>query len=170
MNKDLDRIDTEIDDRNDREEDVSFKEQQIMLLPERAAFERAGVPRVFEILRTMIDSSGEIGKRLEDLNRKIFRINLSDEDRFKIFMAIFYQKYREDLNLNDNDLDQLVLLMEKVPNIGKKNPYAFVLGYYVLANKRISKKRFETVAGIINSIEEVALPDVIRYAKLIQRI
>ena len=169
MDKDLDRLEQNETDVNDAEEQIDFREQQIMLLPERNALERTGIPRVFEILRTVIDSSGEVGRRLEDLNRKIFRQNLSEEDRFKVFMALFYQRFREELNLTDADLDRMVLIMEKMDHIGKKNPYAFVLGYSTLTNKQISKKKFKNIQdNVINSVEEARLPDVIRYAKLIQ--
>jgi hypothetical protein len=171
MERDLDKYNENLQDGDNdefKDDEISFRDEEIMLLPERAAFERAGVPRVFEILRTMIDSSGKIGKKLEDLNRKIFRMTLSNEDKFKIFMSIFYQRFKEQLNLTDQNLDELVLLMEKTEHIETKNPFAFVLGYYVISGKKISKIKFENVRkNVIDYVDEVTLPDVIRYSKLI---
>lgn len=169
MSKELDKFEEEIVEANDQDEEIDYREQEIMMLPERNALERVGVPRVFQILRTVIDSSGQVGRRLEDLNRKIFRMNLSEEDRFKIYMSFFYQRFYEQLNLSEADLDALALLADKLDHIGKKNPYAFVLGYSVLSSKKISQKKFKNIEdNVIDSVEEVSLPDVIRYAKLVQ--
>lgn len=140
----------------------------IHLVPERNAFERAGLSRGDEILRTLIGSGGKIPGSLEEMNKRLYRMMISDEERLKTFVSIYFERFRETLGMTEGDFSVLMDKILLLPKIKTTNPVGYVLGYYLVdRNGRISRERFKRVdKEVIPYISEVKAPDVIRYARL----
>lgn len=135
---------------------------------ERAAFERAGISRGDEILRTIIGASGNIPNRLAEINKRLYRIVASDQEKFKLLVSIYFEKYRQELGLTDGMFASLMEAVEEIPSVKTKNPIAYILGSYVVDSKRrdINKGRFvKLVSEVLPGVVEVKAPDVIRYAR-----
>ena len=81
---------------------------EVEFVPERDAFNRAGISRGDEILRTLIGSSGSVPSKLEELNKRLYRQTISPEDKFKIFVSVFFEKFKETLNMNESDFSSLI--------------------------------------------------------------
>ena len=142
-----------------------FEDQEFQA--ERGAFERAGGGRL-DILGTLI-GSGKGSNKLEELNKKLFRLNLSKKEKFQIFLSVFFDKLNDVLGLTNLDLDRMLIISERVQKIEYKNPIAFILGYHVCGEKDIDTKALKEIQDkkILVKFDEVSLPDVIRYARLI---
>lgn len=136
-------------------------------LAERAAFERAGISRGDEILRTIIGSSGNIPNRLAEINKRLYRIVASDQEKFKLLVSIYFERYRQELGLTDGMFAGLMEPVDDIPNVRAKNPIAYIFGSYVLDKRRdINKSRFiKLVNEVLPGVVEVKPADVIRYAR-----
>ena len=150
----------EFDEREALEPEISF-------IPERNFLERANVNQIDNVLRMLIGGGGEIGKKLEDINKKLFRLSAPPDEKFKILVAIMFANYKDELILSFKDLDILIEKIDFVDNVFYKNPLAYILGYYSLDKKKISKKRFEHVCNtVLKTIDYIKPPDIIRYGRL----
>lgn len=64
-------------------------------------------------------------------------------------------------------LDHIADKAEKVPHGNKKNPLCFILGFYVVVDNKISKKKLQFVLEGLHKLEIKILPeDILRYARL----
>jgi hypothetical protein len=167
-----DELDVFEEMREDFEPDDMFEDREafapeVEYMAERNVLERANVNQVDNILRVLLSGGGEIGKRLEDINKKLFRLALEPLEKFKVLVSIMYSKYRDDLHLSNRDFDILVEKADFIDNIQYKNPLAYIFGYYVLEKGKIDKRRFDTLCtNILNTVDYIKPPDVIRYARL----
>jgi hypothetical protein len=134
---------------------------------ERNAFERAGVPRVDDVLRTIIGSDGRIPSKLEEINKRLYRMVMNDTDKFKTLVTVYFEKFKGELGLSEGDFSSLFSKIDQIPKIKYLNPIGYILGYYVLDKQRqINKERLKRVVKeILPVISEVKTPDVIRYAR-----
>lgn len=152
-------------DIDEREYAEYFEDQEFQA--ERGAFERAGGSRL-DILSTLI-GTGKGSNKLEELNKKLFRLNLSKKEKFQIFLSVFFDKLQDVLGLSNLDLDRMLIISDRIQKIEYKNPIAFIIGYHVCGAKDIDINALEEVKKkkILVRFDEVTLPDVIRYARLI---
>lgn len=136
-------------------------------LAERAAFERAGISRGDEVLRTIIGGAGGIPNRLSELNKRLYRIVASDQEKFKMLVSIYFEKYKDELGLTTGMFDSLMTPIDNIPNVKAKNPIAYIFGFFVTDKRRdINKGRFDkVVANVLPGVVEVKPADVIRYAR-----
>ena len=148
--------------------DDEYYSDEPQFLAERSAFERAGVYRE-DVLGTLIGGGKFSSNKLEELNKRLFRLNLSKREKFNISMAVFFDKLAEFIQLGISDLDSMMNITKKIDRIEYKNPIAFILGYYVSEGGSISEDRLGVLvkSRIFSRFDEVALPDVVRYARLI---
>lgn len=112
-------------------------------VPERNVFERVAVRGADINIRTPLGS---------------FLYTISD--RFGIL--------RTPLNLTDNDLSIMYDVAQRLPDVGHKNPAAFIYAYKVTKHGEIPR---QLAAALPPRLEYgVTLPDVLRYARLILRL
>lgn len=143
-------------------------EGDIKLVPERQAFERAGLARGDEILKTLIGSGERIPGSLEEMNKRLYRLVIPDDEKFKAFVSIYFERFRETLGMSEGDFSSLMSKVGMLSKVKSLNPVGYVLGYYVTdREKNLSKDRFRRVEReILSNISEVKAPDVIRYGRL----
>jgi hypothetical protein len=112
-------------------------------VPERNVFERVAVRGANVDIRTPLGS---------------FLYTMGD--RFGIL--------RTPLNLTDNDLSIMYDVAQRLPDVGHKNPAAFIYAYKVTKHGDIPR---QLAAALPPKLEYgVTLPDVLRYARLILRL
>jgi hypothetical protein len=155
---------SDIDAQEDFQEFEREMEEQ-KYVAERGAFERVGVVRPGQVFKGRI-----LGTSLEELNNTLFRLNLNDEEKFSLFLNAAFNNVKETLDLNDRDLVILLELIPKIPYLMYKNPTAYVLGYYTLKNNVINKDKVNKVFKVLNKFESITEPDVIRYARFVEKI
>lgn len=157
----------EYDYYNEDEGDFDYEDQP-EFMAERSAFERAGPST--DIVESLINSGTN---KLEELNKKIFRLNLSKQEKFRIFMSVFFEKLEPYLDLRQTDLDKMLSISKRIEKIEYKNPIAFILGYYVCDDRTgdIKESSIENIINrkVLTKFDEVSMPDVIRYARLIKQ-
>ncbi len=148
--------------------DDEYYDDEPQFLAERSAFERAGVYRE-DVLGTLIGSGKFTSNKLEDLNKKLFRLNLTKREKFNISMAVFFDKLTEFIPIGISDLEDIMAITNKIDRIEYKNPIAFILGYYTIMDDEISESRLQSIldSKALTRFDEVALPDIVRYARLI---
>lgn len=119
--------------------DEQFSQQE--LLAERNVFERVAVRADKADIRTPLG---------------MFMYGLSEA----------YDHLHTRLVLAGSDKYSIMSLATSVPDPGHKSPYAFVYGYKIVsASGEISRQMLDFVATRLDF--NVALPDVLRYARLI---
>ena len=158
----------EYGDREAEEEEHAYEEQP-ELVPERNAFERAGLSRVFSSYQVVLKSGKNVDKKLETMYDRIMRFSMSPTERFIVMVVTSWKNLRDtDLYLDESALETLIDFVEKINDIGQKNALAYVLGFYVIESKKISKKRLNEVIKYLekSKVETVRSPDVLRYARL----
>lgn len=149
------------------QDEGEFLAPEIEMVPERAAFERAGIGRIDDVLRTVIGTAGTIPSKLEEINKRLYRLTLSDTDKFKSLVSIYFERFKGDINLNEADFSSLISRIDSIPKVKSLNPIGYILGYYLIKGNNIDKARFKRVSkDILPMITEVKEPDVIRYARL----
>ena len=130
------------------------------------ARERVGATKL-----RFIDIDFEIEKGRK--GRLSLKAELSTEELFLFDLQKIYGKYKDDVGINEDDVDLIKKVVSKISHIGCKNPTAFLFGYFVLnkKTKEIIKDKLNTTKIIFkeNSVEDVKLEDVIRYARLISK-
>ena len=153
-----------IDDYNDEEAGFEHIEgDEIKEMAERNAFERVGMGRPGGALLTYIEGEGGIAK----LHRALNKQQLNKHEEFNIILEAVFYELKDYLNVGGDWINRLTELSSNIRNIQYKNPKAFILGYYVLENNKISKKKFDFVSkNILKNIDDVKGEDVIRYARL----
>lgn len=90
-------------------------------------------------------------------------------ERFYIFVdAIARQlKSQNIIYLSENNIQYLLKKIDNVPNIKYKNPTGYVLGYYVIDEKTIDKKKFNLLKPHLSHLNyPMKQTDVLRYANL----
>jgi hypothetical protein len=155
-------------DEQDYEYQDYYEDDEPEMMAERGAYERAG-PARDDILGTLIGSGTN---KLEELNKKLFRLNLTKQEKFQIFLSVFFEKLEPYLGLSQTHLDRIISISKRVSKIEYKNPIAFILGYYVCDKEgNIKEDSIEDIKNqkILNKFDEVTLPDVIRYARLLKQ-
>jgi len=147
----------------DEGEDVGARENNFE--NEINAFERVGPSGKLAELLSGATTYG-------DMQNKIGREAISPADRFKIFLDAMSRKMNSEgiATISESDINNMLEKSMTVPNIGMKNPIAFILGY--LATNGGSRMDHNTVMFVLNRIlpkigDEggVTEPDVIRYAR-----
>lgn len=147
-------------------EDADIYEPEVQYMAERNVFERANISKSDEILRVLL-GGGEGDKKLDDLNKRMFRLNLSDLEKFKVLVAIFFNKYKEDLHYSFNDFDIIIEKISRIKDVKYKNPLVYVISYYLLVDGQLSKKRFKYIKdNILKPLDDVKEPDIVRYGRL----
>ena len=143
------------EEEQEHEEQDEYQEREQEFKEERAAFERVG------------DRKNLLGANIiEGIKQKSY--TLSSEDQFKI-------KVNELLSLDyfkttNKDIDNILELIYVIPHIKYKNSFGFLAGYETTRSgkididimKKLSKKDEAQEYGI-------TLPDILRYARLIQK-
>lgn len=133
---------------------------------ERNVFERVGFGRANEILGGLIIGGGGMGKKLADFEKRMERFSITPLERFRLFTFIQYKRFQEDLHLQENDLDRLIDMIDFIPDVQYKNAIAYVIAYATLKKGKIDKEKLEKVIEETKNVDEVTLPDVIRYGRL----
>lgn len=155
----------EIINENDDEQFEEVKEGE--LVSERNVYERVGVARPGEALQLNI--ARDKGMKLDELNRKVHKMNLSEDEKFNILLGIHLEQLSE--YIKGVSLEALNDLVSKVKYIHYKNPIGFILGFYVLKNKEIQRDKLEYVSrSVLKNISDVKVPDIIRYSRMFQKI
>lgn len=157
------------DEGSDRGDDSDYygEEEKVDYMgAERKAYERVSTGRHDLSLAKLFPDGfqSKEARRLENINRKLFQLGLTPEEKFKIMISIFFNTHNSTLKLGNDDLD-ILSRVDNVKNAGYRNPIAWIFGYYVVVDKRIKKDKLEKVKGLLKDIEEVGLEDVIRYAR-----
>ena len=146
-----DDITEEYDWESDIEEEKSREFQ-----PEARAYERVGI-------------SGSMLGDFSDI-----RMVQDPSDRFIIYVdAISRKLMSEDTDLDENDLTTMLTKAREIPNIGYKNPTAYVLGYIASSGGRknlVTKNVTKVINDILPKVHDVSVtpPDIIRYIRLWQ--
>lgn len=154
----------EREEREDREDTYEYAEED-RFVAERAAFERAGGGRA--TLVDLVTSAFEKTKKLEEIQRRLIRSGLNDEERFKVILQGYINKFREDLSITDRDVNNISEILTNIRHLKYKNPPSFLMGYYVLKNRSIDKNRLKQAESLVKD-DDVFMPDIVRYARLIQ--
>jgi hypothetical protein len=140
----------------DYAEDIEYK-------PDRDAYDRVAPGRPVDFDPKIF--LGGSSKKLEDIYSRMFRLNISDEEKFKLAVNIFFNKFSDDLRLGQSDLDRL-LDISSVKNIKFKNPICYIFGYYITSgSSAIDKKKLDKVVPLLSQVEDVTIEDVIRYSR-----
>lgn len=163
----------EIDEyEEDKEEiiDEQFEggdDDKEQLVAERNVYDRIGNARPGQALQLMIAGQGPEAQRLEDLNRKVHKMSLMEDEKFNVLVGVHFEKLNEYLKLGSKSLEVLTDTTAKLKDVQHKNPIAYILGYYVMKDKDISKEKLNYIfKEVLSHIEDVKPPDVIRYARL----
>jgi hypothetical protein len=155
---------SDIDAQEDFQEFEREMEEQ-KYVAERGAFERVGIVRPGQVFKGRI-----LGTSLEELNNTLFRLNLNDEEKFSLLLNAAFNNAKERLDLKERDLVILLELIPKMPYLKYKNPTACILGYYTLDKNTISKEKVNKVFKVLDKFENIKQPDVIKYARFIEKI
>lgn len=142
---------------NEDNEDYQNGDENIYIA-ERDAFDRVGQGRANEII-----SIGN--KSLSDITKLLGKFVKNEGERFEIILSICFNKFKQELFLEEEQLEKIYDLTNKIPNLYLKNPVGILFGYSVVKNSKIDKKKFEKIQLIKNS--ELNPEDIIRYARLI---
>jgi|TARA_B110000259_G_scaffold187976_1_gene244284 hypothetical protein len=137
--------DFEIDDISE------ISEQEYM--DEINAFERVGGVTAGKLTQAEKIMMNPLEKFRYNLKNTIYGLNKLNES--KLFDDAIIS-YLEEMAIN-------------VDNIGRKNVLAYILGFYIIKNKKINQTRFQDVIkNILPELdnENVKPPDLIRYGRL----
>ena len=106
----------------------------------------------------------------------------SPQEKFAINLQNFVKDENIIYLLNDREQVKydILDLIEKIPDVEYKNPKCFALGYYVISNFKIDKKKVNSsyIKKILNNLlvkdentdkisSEITKEDIIRYARFI---
>ena len=106
-----------------------------------------------------------MGGRLEKIQKKLKRMQASEDEKFAEVVWIYLNKYKD--YFTKEDWTKILDSIAKVEDIEYKNPCAYIFGYYVIQGNRIDKKNLDKIFKLIRDedIEIVSPPDIIRYAR-----
>tara|TARA_Y200000002_G_scaffold345147_1_gene318837 strand:- start:175 stop:639 length:465 start_codon:yes stop_codon:yes gene_type:complete len=133
------------------EDEENYPEEQPYYGQEFAAFQRTGG------MHSLLSGDRKTG--------------ITDSERFAERLNAYLQQYREEL-FDNSHISFLLEKIDSIRNIRFKNPLAYALGYYIvdinrMGKKYINNKKFQKIKKIVKSQEEVvSLPDIIRYARM----
>lgn len=166
MDEDIEFMDREFEEMIDEPDNEMFA-PEVEYIAERNFLERANVNQIDNVLRVLIGGGGEIGKKLEDINKRLFTLSAPPDEKFKILVSVMFATYKDELQLSFKDFDILIEKIDYLENISYKNPLAYILGYYTIDKNSINKKRFENVCEIVlKTLDYIKPPDVIRYGRM----
>jgi hypothetical protein len=137
----------------------------IEFVPEVAARERVGGGGL-----KFIDIEIDIEKGRK--GRLSLKAELSPDQLFLFDLQKSYNKYKDDISIGQGDIEIIRNIVPKINYIGCKNPYAFLLGYYILSTKKgedmINVGKFNQIKSLLKNVEEIKIEDIIRYSRLIK--
>jgi hypothetical protein len=165
--EDFEREEQDFEREEDEEDfDRDFLDQGDKFVAERSAYERAGGRKsLLDFLGNVFEKGGD--KKLEEIQRRLMRSGLSNEENFKVILQAYINRFREDIPITDRDLENIEEILPNISHIKYKNAPAFLMGYYVLdKNKKIDVSRLTTTSNLLKN-EDVQKEDIIRYARLI---
>ena len=123
--------------------------------PERNVSERVAGRDFFEGNQT-----------LADIAKRNFKLFSTDEERFTAALEIYIRKFKDDFKMTEDDENQLLKNIATINKIKYKNPVCYLFGYFMLGrDNNIELRRLDKVRGLLNSVEDIRLEDVIRYAR-----
>lgn len=153
------------EDYQEERQELPFEFEEQKFVAERGAFERVGIIRPGELLKSRI-----AGGNLEELNNTLFRLNLNDEEKFSIILNASFNNVKEYLDLVERDLVILLEMIPKIPHLKYKNATAYILGYYTLSKGTINKDKINKVFKVLKNFPNITEPDVVKYARFVQKI
>ena len=138
-----------------------------IFLAEIGAYERTYAQRPGDIaLGTFIGR--EEGTRYSEIQKKIQRLNLTQEERFNqmftIAIAAIYSI--PSISLTDQDVENIKNSSTSINNLYYKNPVALILGYYFYVNSEINFLEAYNKIKDREILENVNVEDVVRYIRL----
>lgn len=106
---------------------------------------------------------------LQKIQERFFKINASEEEKFAhVLLAVFYQ-YRDELELRDDAMIDMLDGILSISRIQYKNPVCYLFGYYIVTEYRdeyhIDKNKLKKVNELIKN-QEIETTDIIRYCRL----
>ena len=111
---------------------------------------------------------------------KFARISMTPDERFNLYVDAISRKLRESSNdrPTDDDIIAMLDMSPRLKNVAHVNPTAYILGYmasggggYIAKNKAYIKNMLAELDDISRLTEtEIEPPDVIRYARLWERL
>lgn len=169
--EDEENIDREQDFERDEDEedfDKDFLAAEDTFVAERSAYERAGGRKsLLDFLGNVFEKGGD--KKLEEIQRRLLRSGLSNEENFKIILQAYINRFRDEVTITDRDLENIEEILPNISHIKYKNAPAFLMGYYVLdKNKKIDVGKLTMTTNLLKN-EDVYKEDIIRYARLLSK-
>ena len=132
-----------------------YNEEYAFQDPERNVSERVSGRDFFEGNQT-----------LADIARKNFKLYATDEERFTAALEIYTRKFKDDFQMTEDDEKQLFNNVSSINKIKYKNPVCYLFGYFMLGrDNNIELRRMDKIRNLLNSVEDIRLEDVIRYAR-----
>lgn len=94
-------------------------------------------------------------------------------EKFVVALDAIARQMRNNVQILDEHIDNMIDLAKIIPNIRYKNPTAFILGYYASQNGReltldSYRKVVKTMYPHVDQ-QTIQHPDIIRYARLIEK-
>ena len=126
-------------------------------------FERCGAGRCHPLL------VHDFPQDITDLRKRMMKISIDENVKFAYFLNAYFYTHKDELELNDDDLFEMLDKIYDVPDIKYKNPLAYLLGYACLEKNIINKVRMKKIFAL--DIDETVKPaDIVRYGRLWQNI
>jgi hypothetical protein len=140
------------DDYDEDYGDDEYGEPQNKFQESIKAWERVGFGT-----SNLLDSSGKNLKGLED-----------PVDRFKNSIISISLNFKNYIEIDSSDIENLINNLDKLKYIHHKNPTGYVLGYIVTkGGKKINNKLFDQVNNdILPNLSNIKTEDIIRYSRL----
>lgn len=129
-------------------------------------------------LRTHIGSGEEggeqiqllYGKNMAEVYRELYRKGYTDEDRFKVVIAVAKSQlsgYNFSISSGDIEIIKNRVIKNAPTKINYLNSICLILGYYVTdgGKSAINREKLERVVKLLPKIKDVTASDVIRYCR-----
>lgn len=113
--------------------------------------------------------AGEYDRKAGNYRKLLQKLNIisaSPEQRFEVLLLQDMRDFKGKIPEKFFNFIGALIQAGKIPNYGRYNPLAITLGMMVLDDdKNISEVSLKKVKGIIEGIETVSIPAVIKYAR-----
>lgn len=155
---------SDYDDDDDFDEDYVYGNYEGRLNPDYHAFETS----FYEGPRTVEAIAAQAGVITTRQKGQVIRDPLF---KFYVYVNAVAHRFIEEgyiPTVSRNDVEPILVSIQKVKSPQYKNPEAFVLGYSVAKSGKINKKQFDFLVTKLADLENITITpmDVIRYANL----